>query len=106
MTIKLQLHAAWSKRAKLWTEGAKLRAEGAKLRAEGGELRAEGAKLRAEGAKLRAEGGELWAKGDKLWAEAIIEVYGNIRISWSWATPNGECTLENGDVYAGDQGED
>lgn len=92
MTIKLQLHAAWSKRAKL-------RVESDKLWAEGDKLWAEGAKLWVESDKLRAE-------SDKLWAEAIIEMYGNIRISWSRDTPNGECTLENGDIYDENQEED
>jgi hypothetical protein len=89
MMQKLKLSAAWSARLRL-------RAEGDKLRAEGDKLRAEGAKLWAEGDKLRAE-------GDKLWAEAILEVYGNIALEWSWDTYYGECTLENGDRYCDDQ---
>jgi cell division protein FtsB len=104
--MKLQLQ--WQSRAKLRAEGDKLRAEGAKLRAEGDKLRAEGAKLRAEGeklraegAKLRAEGAKLRAEGDKLWAEAIIEVYGNIKLEWMWHSDKDDyaCELENGDVY-------
>ena len=93
--MKLKLHAAWSQRLKL-------RAEGDKLWAEGSKLRAEGDKLRAEGSKLWAEGDKLWAEGDKLWAEAIIEAYGNIKIEFD----HGECTLENGDRYDADQGDE
>ena len=78
MMQKLKLSAAWSARLKLWAEGAK---------------------LRAEVAKLWAEGDKLQAEGDKLWAEAILEVYGNIALEWSWDTYHGECTLENGDRY-------
>ncbi len=76
--MKLKLHAAWSQRLKLC----------------------------AEGSKLRAEGDKLWAEGDKLWAEAIIEAYGNIKIEWSWQFDYGECTLENGDRYDADQGDE
>ena len=76
--MKLKLHAAWSQRLKLW----------------------------AEGDKLWAEGSKLWAEGDKLWAEAIIEAYGNIKIEWSWKFDHGECTLENGDRYDADQGDE
>ena len=61
---------------------------------------------RQEGDKLRAEGSKLWAEGDKLWAEAIIEAYGNIKIEWSWQFDYGECTLENGDRYDADQGDE
>ena len=43
---------------------------------------------------------KLRAEGNKLWAEAIIETYGNITLSWSWRTDDGECRLENGDVYS------
>ena len=90
-TVKLKLHAAWSRRIKLWAEGVKLRAEGDKLRAEGDKLWAEGVKLRAE--------------SDKLWAEAILATYGNITLRWTWNTKHGECHLSNGDVYSEDQGE-
>ena len=76
--VKLKLHAAWSQRLKLC----------------------------AEGRKLWAEGSKLWAEGDKLWAEAIIEAYGNIKIEWSWQFDYGECTLENGDRYDADQGDE
>ena len=96
--MKLKLHTAWSRRLKLMAEGSKLRDEGSKLWAERSKLRDEGDKLWAEGSKLRDE-------GDKLWAEAIITTYGNINLSWSWDTPHGECTLENGDRYCEDQGE-
>jgi hypothetical protein len=109
---KLALSEAWSRRIKLRAEGGKLRVEGYKLRAEGNKLRAEGDKLCAEGdklctegGKLRAEGGKLWAEGAKLWAGAIIELYGNVTLSWSWKTEHGECTLENGDVYGAEKQE-
>ena len=45
---------------------------------------------------------KLRAEGDKLWAEAIIEAYGNIKIEFD----HGECTLENGDRYDADQGDE
>ena len=110
MEYNLKLSLAWSKRLKLRAEGDKLRAEGAKLRAEGHKLWAEGAKLWAEGDKLRAEGDKLWAEGDKLraegnklWAEAIIEVYGNIKLEWKWRGEVLDCELANGEVYRGDE---
>ena len=59
-------------------------------------LRAESNKLRAEGNKLRAEGDKLRAEGDKLWAEAIIEVYGNIKMEWISDT---HCKLETGEEF-------
>jgi len=65
-------------------------------------LRAEGFKLRAEGDKLRAEGDKLWAEGDKLWVEAIIEVYGNIKLKWnnySSEKNDYECHLETGEIF-------
>ena len=59
-------------------------------------------KLRAEGDKLRAEGDKLRAEGDKLWAEAIIEVYGNIKIEWIYNNDKYDCKLETGEVFKGD----
>ena len=73
-----------------------------KLRAEGDKLRAEGDKLRAEGDKLWTEGDKLWTEGDKLWAEAILEVYGNIKLEWkNWSLEKKsyECHLETGEVF-------
>ena len=58
--------------------------------------------LYAEGNKLKAEGSKLKAEGDKLWAEAIIEVYGNIKIEWSYNKDKQVCKLENGEVYEQD----
>ena len=45
--------------------------------------------------------GKLRAEGNKLWAEAIIEVYGNIKIEWkNWTLGKGsECHLETGEVF-------
>ena len=86
----------------IWGIRLKLRAEGDKLRAEGDKLRAEGDKLRAEGDKLWAEGDKFRAEGDKLWAEAILEVYGNIKIEWkNWDSKKQEyeCHLENGEIF-------
>ena len=78
-TTGLSLRWAWGIRLRFWAEGNKLRAEGNKLLAEGDKLRAE---------------------GDKLWAEAVIEVHGNIAISWSYADTGGEiCRLETGEVF-------
>jgi len=73
-----------------------------KLRAEGDKLRAEGNKLWAEGDKLYAEGNKLRAEGNKLWSEAIIEVYGNIKLEWkNWNEEHKtyECHLETGEVF-------
>ena len=58
-------------------------------------LYAEGNKLYAEGNKLWAEGNKLQAEGNDLWAEAILEVYGNIKIKWE----GDECHLETGEVF-------
>src|SRR5579859_364510 len=99
------LDFAWETRLKLHAEGAKLHAEGAKLRAEGAKLHAEGAKFYAEGNKLHAErdkryaeGDKLHAEGDKLWAEAIIAVYGNIKLEWVYREDKSSyaCVLEIG----------
>ena len=57
----LTLDFIWQRRLKLWAEVNKLLAEGDKLRAEGNKLRAE---------------------GNKLWEEAILEVYGDIKLQW------------------------
>mgnify|MGYP001608758737 CR=1 FL=1 len=91
----LDLGFIWKVRLSLYAEGNKLRAERDKLYAEGDKLYAEGDKLRAEGNKLRAE-------GNKLWAEAVIEVYGNIKLEWkNWdsKTQSYECHLETGEVF-------
>ena len=59
-------------------------------------------KLYAEGDKLYAEGSKLRAEGDKLWAEAILEVYGHIKLEWknySSEKNNHECHLETGEVF-------
>ena len=91
----LSLMFVWNILLKLYAEGDKLYAEGSKLRAEGDKLYAEGDKLYAEGSKLRAE-------GDKLWAEAILEVYGHIKLEWknySSEKNNHECHLETGEVF-------
>ena len=66
------------------------------------QLRAEGAKLRAESDKLWAESHKLRAKGDKLWAEAIIEMYGDIKIKWvnyNSKTQDYDCELETGEIF-------
>jgi hypothetical protein len=88
-TKSLTLNFIWKIYLKLYAEGGKLYAEGDKLRAEGG-------KLYAEGGKLYAEGGKLYAEGDKLWAEAILEVYGNIKLEWKSGT---HCILETGEEF-------
>ena len=59
-------------------------------------------KLRAEGNKLRAEGNKLLAEGNKLWAEAILDVYGNIKLEWkNWSEKKQdcECYLETGEIF-------
>ena len=86
----------------IWKIRMELRAEGNKLRAEGDKLYAESDKLWAEGNKLYAESDKLRAEGNKLWAEAILEVYGNIKIEWkNWniEKQSYECHLENGEVF-------
>ena len=65
-------------------------------------LYAEGNKLHAESNKLYAEGSKLHAEGDKLWAEAILAVYGNIKLEWkNWNNKKNdyECHLETGEVF-------
>ena len=65
-------------------------------------MRAEGAKMRAEGAKMRAEGSKMRAEGDKMWAEAVIEIYGNIKLEWKNydnAKNDCECHLETGEIF-------
>ena len=59
-------------------------------------------KLWAEGDKLRAEGAKLWAEGSKLWADAILEVYGNIKLEWKFRDIDFDCELENGEIYRWD----
>ena len=42
------------------------------------------------------------AEGDKLWAEAILQVYGNIKVKWKNYNSNKndyECHLETGEVF-------
>ena len=70
----MKLQKQWNDRLKLWAEGSKLRAEGSKLRAE----------------------------GDKLWADAILEVYGNIKLEWKFRDIDFDCELENGEIYRWD----
>ena len=85
---ELGLNFIWKTRLGLWAEGNKLLAEGNMLRAKGNMLRAEGDKLRAE--------------GDKLWAEAILQVYGNIKLEWKNydnEKNNYECHLETGEIF-------
>ena len=44
----------------------------------------------------------LRAEGDRLWAEAILEMYGNIRIEWrnyNSTKMDHECHLETGEVF-------
>ena len=77
----MKLEIQWNARLKLWAEGDK---------------------LRAEGDKLRAEGLKLWAEGNKLWADAILAVYGNIKLEWKWRDNILDCELENGEIYRGD----
>ena len=51
---------------------------------------------------FRAEGNKLWAEGDKFWAEAILQVYGNIKMKWKNYNSNKndyECHLETGEVF-------
>ena len=87
--MKLTLAIQWNTRLKLYAEGDKLYAEGSKLYAEGDKLYAEGSKLRAE--------------GDKLYAEAILEIFGNIKLEWKWRTAGHDCKLENGEIYKWDE---
>lgn len=64
-------------------------------------LKAEGNKLWAEGNNLMAEGNKLWAEGNKFWTEAIIEVYGNIKLEWIYRSEKEDyaCKLETGEVF-------
>lgn len=46
---------------------------------------------------IRAEGLKLQAEGDLLWANAILSKFGNIKmVRWNI---QGDCYLENGEVY-------
>lgn len=96
----LTLTFAWGVRAKLLAEGDKLWAEGDKLLAEGAKLRAKGDKLRAKGDKLWAKGDKLRDKGDKLWADAVIAVFGNVAIYWTYKpeTDDYDCDV-NGEKF-------
>jgi len=45
---------------------------------------------------------KLRAEGNKLWAEAILQVYGNIKMEWknyNKKQNDYECHLENGKVF-------
>jgi len=86
----------------VWKIRLEMCAEGNKRWAEGNKLWAEGNKLCAEGSKLCAEGDKLWAEGDKLWTEAILEVYGNIKLEWKNYNNDKkdyECHLETGEIF-------
>lgn len=92
---ELGLEFVWGIRLGFWAEANNLRAESNKLWAESNKLWAEAKKLRAEAKKLRAE-------GDKLWAEAILEVYGNIKMEWknyNQEKQDYECHLETGEIF-------
>jgi len=42
------------------------------------------------------------AESDKLWAEAILQVYGNIKMKWKNYNSNKndyECHLETGEIF-------
>ena len=86
----------------VWHIRMKLRAKGKKLRAKGYKLWAKGYKLWAEGSQLWAEGDSRWAEGDQIWIEAILKVYGNIKIEWkNWdeKKQSYECHLETGEIF-------
>ena len=67
-----------------------------RLRAKGSTLWAKGDMLRAKGDTLRAEGNTLRAEGNTLWAKAILEVHGNIEVTWKTAT---HCVLSTGEEF-------
>jgi hypothetical protein len=42
------------------------------------------------------------AEGNKMWAEAIIEIYGNIKLEWKnydRDKNDSECHLKTGDIF-------
>ena len=106
---KNNLKSIWKKRLKIraegykmWAEGYKMWAEGNKMRAEGDKMWAEGNKMWAEGDKMFGEGYKMRAEGDEMWAEAIIEVYGNIKMEWkNWdeKKEDYECHLKTGEIF-------
>ena len=59
-------------------------------------LRAKGSTLWAKGDMLRAKGDTLRAEGNTLWAKAILEVHGNIEVTWKTAT---HCVLSTGEEF-------
>ena len=99
---ELSLNFIWNLRLGFRAEGNKLRAEADKRWAEGNKSWEEADKLWAEGNKLRAEADKRWAEGNKLWVEAILEVYGNIKMEWKNYNPekqDHECHLETGEIF-------
>lgn len=69
---------------------------------EGIEIRAEGERLISEGHKIQSEGINLRNLGNKIWNEAIIQVYGNIKIELKYISEkdDDEFKLENGEIYS------
>ena len=56
-------------------------------------------KVWQERLKLRAEGDKLRAEGSLIWANAVLAVFGNIKIEWkNWDSKkcSYECYLDNG----------
>jgi hypothetical protein len=64
-------------------------------------LRAQGNTLLAQGNTLRAQGNTLLAQGDTLWANAIIEVFGDIKLKITYKD-GVNYELENGEIYRAD----
>lgn len=97
----MKLQKEWEKRLKLHIKADKLCEEGNKLAAERVKFGVSD-KLYVKGDKLYEKGCKLYAKGNELWAEAVLKVYGNIKMEWkNWDETYNlqECHLENGEVY-------
>ena len=99
---ELSLNFIWNLRLGFRAKGNKLRAEADKRWAEGNKSWAEADKLWAEADKFWVESNKLYAVGNELWVEAILEVYGNIKMEWknyNLEKQDHECHLETGEVF-------
>lgn len=83
-----------------WEKVNTVSAKGNMLWAESSELEGMEEVVKAERYLLRAKGRLLKGKADKIWAEAVLAVYGNIKIRWKGIegedSKNLKCMLETG----------
>jgi hypothetical protein len=84
-----------------WVARLKLRAQADTLWAQADTPRAQGDTLWAQADTLWAQSDTLRAQANTLWANAIIEVFGNIKLKIT--DDNGvNYELENGEIYRAD----